>query len=49
MVKFNDVIIAIAKSVAEAEAHLEEVQLSNLSKYFKKKSKKKSDKMDIKK
>ena len=35
MVKFNDVIIAIAKSVAEAEAHLEEVQLSNLSKYFK--------------
>lgn len=37
MAKFNEVIIAIAKSVAEAEAQLEEVQLSNLSKYFKKK------------
>ncbi|EKV57801.1 DUF2589 domain-containing protein [Brachyspira hampsonii] len=37
MSKFNEVIIAIAKSVAEAEAQLEEVQLSNLSKYFKKK------------
>ncbi|WP_304331735.1 DUF2589 domain-containing protein [Brachyspira innocens] len=37
MDKFNEVIIAIAKSVAEAEAQLEEVQLSNLSKYFKKK------------
>ena len=34
MAKFNEVIIAIAKSVAEAEAQLEEVQLSNLSKYF---------------
>ncbi|WP_157154048.1 DUF2589 domain-containing protein [Brachyspira murdochii] len=37
MAKFNEVIIAIAKSVAEAEAQLEEVQLSNLAKYFKKK------------
>lgn len=35
MAKFNDVIIAIAKSVAEAEAQLEETQLTNLSKYFK--------------
>ncbi|WP_300754842.1 DUF2589 domain-containing protein [uncultured Brachyspira sp.] len=37
MAKFNDVIIAIAKSVAEAQAQLEETQVSNLSKYFKKK------------
>ncbi|PCG20143.1 DUF2589 domain-containing protein [Brachyspira sp. G79] len=37
MAKFNDVIIAIAKSVAEAQAQLEETQVSNLSKYFKRK------------
>ena len=31
MAKFNDVIIAIAKSVAEAEAQLVETHLTNLS------------------
>ncbi|OEJ14084.1 hypothetical protein BFL38_04955 [Brachyspira hampsonii] len=40
MTKFNEVITAIAKSVAEAEAQLEETQLANLSKYFKKKENK---------
>lgn len=43
MAKFNDVIIAIAKSVAEAEAQLEETQLTNLYKYFKTKSKRKDN------
>ncbi|ELV06064.1 hypothetical protein [Brachyspira hampsonii] len=37
MARFKEVVVAIAKSVAEAEAQLEETQLSNLSKYFYKK------------